>query len=219
MKNWLTYLSLLSIAISYISSLRAFRLDMIKPFKAFSFFLLFVLVGEVFAFSWKEKLYSYTSYTKNNLWFYNLFHLLIYPFYIWLFLQLVYLKNVRSIIKILWVAFYIFAAYNLIKGQGLYKLNSHTILFTGVIMIFLSISYYYQLLYAKNIITLKRDTGFWISTGLLINQLGSVLALFFISILGILSKDTTSNILLFVKISVLVMYITYSIAFLCHKTK
>ncbi|WP_315823893.1 hypothetical protein [Paraflavitalea speifideaquila] len=88
-----------------------------------------------------------------------------------------------------------------------------------LIMVFLSIAYYFQLLYDKEIISLKRDSVFWISTGLLVYHLGSTLGLLLINVMHIISIEKARNILLIIQSSAIIMYINYSIAFLCGRRK
>lgn len=219
MNNWFQYLSLLFVLLSYISSLSAFRLDMAKPFRHFSYFLLFVLLSEIFGMAWPRKLYLYASATRNNQWFYNAFHFVSYLFYMYFYLLVIPHAKIRAAIKTIRGIYILFAIGNMLFVQGFMHLNTHTELLASFIMISLSIAYYYQLLYAKEIVSLKRDSVFWISTGILIYHLGSMMGLFLINVMNVVSNGMAQSIHLIIQASAILMYLNFSIAFLCPKKK
>jgi hypothetical protein len=205
--------------ISYISSLRAFRLDMPVLFKQFSFFLLFIVLVEGFAFSWSRGLYKYTSLGQINHSFYNIFHFLIYLFYLYFFHSVLKSPGIKYAIKIISAVYIVFVMINLVFGQGLFVLNSYTELFNTFIMVFLSISYYYQLLKAEEIVPVRNDLVFWISTGVLIHHLASMMSLFMINIINAFPKGKSQGIYLIVIFSAMVMYLCFTIGFLWTKKK
>lgn len=217
MKNWFLYLSLSSVLFSFISSLRAFRLGMPKPFRYFSFFLLFVLLSEIFGVAWSKKLYQYTSFSRSNQWFYNIFHFLSYLFLLYFFSTILNRVVIRKMLRILVATYVVFALGNLIWGQGWIRLNTYTELLAGLIMVFLSISYYYQLLYAEEIISLQKEPAFWICTGILIYHLGTTMGLFIINVMNVIAIERARSILFIIQASAILMYINFSIAFLCRK--
>lgn len=219
MSSWFLYVAFLAILLSCISSLKAFRLDMPVIFKHFSFFLFFVFLGEIFALLWVKKLYQFTPFTRNSHWFYNIFHFVIYLFYLYFFHAVLLLPKVKKWIRLLAVAYAGVAIINFFFVQGPFRLNTYTELLACFIMVFLSIAYYYQLLYAKEIISLRRDTVFWLSTGILIYHLGSMMGLFFINIMNIISVEKAKSVHLIIQVASVLMSINFSIAFLCRKKK
>jgi hypothetical protein len=219
MNSWLYYIALASILLSYISSLRSFRLDMPRHFKHFSFFLLFTLLGEVFAYAWPRLLYEYTPYDRSNQWFYNIFHFIGYCFCFYFFSRILVRANIRRSVVISCILYALFAIGNFFFLQGPVRLNTYSELVASALLVFCSISYYYQLLYAKEVVAIKNDSAFWISTGIFINALGSILGLSLINMMFRYSPDKALTFLLLIQLSGLLTYITFSIAFLCHKKK
>lgn len=217
--TWFLYLSLSIVLLSFISSLRIFKLDFPVVLKKFSFFLLFTFLAESFGIAWPRKIYQLTSFSRGNQWFYNIFHFLTYLFYLWFFYQILQLPRIKKAVRILSVLYILFALINYIFIQGVLQLNTFSDLFACFIMVFLSIAYYYQLLYAKEIISLQRDPFFWISTGIFIYHLGSMMGLFLINVMDIISNEKARHIHLIIQTAAVLMYVNFSIAFLCMRKK
>jgi len=222
--NWFLYLSLSFILVSYLCSLRIFGLKASSPelhylLRAFSYFLLFAFLAECFGIAWPRKIYLFTPFARSNQWFYNIFHFLSYLFYLWFFLRVLPLPGIKKAVRILSFIYLLVALINFTFIQGPLQLNTFTDLLACFIMVFLSIAYYYQLLYAKEIVPLQRDPIFWISTGLLIYHLGSMMGLFLINVMNVISNEKARNIHFIIQFSAVLMYINYSIAFVCMKKK
>ncbi len=215
----LNHTALVVLFLSYLSSLNAFRLDMAKHFRHFSFFLLFTISGEFFAYIWPNWLYKFTAYGQSNQWFYNLFHIPMYLFLFYFFYNILYIPKLRRSIPLLGGLYMVFAVINLLFIQGVLILNTYSELFAGSAMIFFSLSYYYQLLNTKEVVPLKSDPGFWISTGVFISHLGSLLALSLINIMLRRSPETAETFMILVITAGILAYLTFSIAFLCYRKK
>jgi hypothetical protein len=219
MNYWLQYTAIGMLLVSYLSSLNAFRLDMPKAYKQFSFFLLFVVLGELFAYAWSNWLYELLGVLPYNQWFYNFFHLLSYSFLMYFFYQVLGLPKVKKIIPVLALVYIAFALINLFFIQGLEELNTRSELVASIILIFLSIAYYYQILLDKKIIPLLNNPLFWISTGVLVSNLGSILALYLINVIAKISMQKADTFLLLIQFAAILTSITFSIAFLCRTKK
>lgn len=217
--NWFQYFSISVILISYLSSLRIFRLDKSPLLKLFSFFLLFLLLGELFGMAWSKWIWSKTGFTRSNQWFYNFFHAGTYSFYLYFFYKVLSVRYLKRWVQVMGAVYLMFVIYNLSFWQGVYQFNSYTELFSCFIMIFLSIAYYYQLLHAKEIIVLSRDPFFWISTGVLTYHLGSMMGLFLINVMNAISLDKARDIHLIIGFCGILMYLNFTVAFLCLKKK
>jgi hypothetical protein len=215
--NWFLFLSLSFVLASYLCSLRVFWLDMPAIFRNFSFFLLFVFLGECFGIAWPRVIYRHTPFSQGNQWFYNYFHFFCYLFYLWFFYRLLESPVTKRVIGILAAAYTLFAVSNWLFGQGPVMLNTYTDLFACFMMVFLSIATYFQLLYAKEVIVLQRSPLFWISTGVLIYHLGSMMGLFLINVMNVISNERAQYVHIIIMFSAVLMYINYSIVFLCAK--
>jgi hypothetical protein len=243
--NWFLYLSLSSVLLSYICSLRVFRLNkpgnalyirdrtlntpectpdktdstLIVLLRYFSYFLLFSFLAESFGIAWPRKLYRFTSFSRSNQWFYTIFHFASYLFYCWFFFRVLKLPRIKRAIRVLAFIYILVAIINFIFIQGPLQLNTFSDLLACFIMVFLSIAYYYQLLNDREVVLLQRDPLFWISTGLLIYHLGSMMGLFLINVMNAISNEKARDILFIIQFSAVVMYINYSIAFLWMRKK
>jgi hypothetical protein len=219
MKHLIQYGTFSIILVSYISSLNAFRLDMPGNLKAFSRYLLFVFIGESFAFAWPRWLYQLTSMPRGNAWMYNILHLIFYVFLIWFFYSLLKIPLLKKLGRVLGLVLVLFAITNMCFFQGMGKLNNYTELLAAFILVFLSLAYYYQLLHNKEVVSLHRDPYFWISTGVFVNHLGSVMSFFLIDVMGMISEEGASKVHMVIVFSGLLMYLTFIIAFLCPRKK
>jgi hypothetical protein len=112
-----------------------------------------------------------------------------------------------------------FVAINLAVGQGVLKINSYTELLNTFMMVFLSITYYFQVLKTKEIIVIKHDIVFWISTGVLIYHLGSMLLLFLIEVVNTSLAANAWRLFIIVELSSMIMYLCFTIGFLWAKKK
>jgi hypothetical protein len=214
--HWFLYAAILCVLVSYISSLRSFRLDMPLIYRQFSFFLLFVLMGELFAMAWSKWIYLCTPFGQSNQWFYNPFHMCSYLFYLYFFYIISRTARIRQIIKLLAIVYFLFAACNLFI-QGSKELNTYTSLLSAFMMVFLSISYYYQMLNEKEVVPLRSNMAFWISTGLLICHLASSMSTFLINVAAYYSTAAALKIHLIVMLAAMAMYLTYTIGYLCQR--
>lgn len=213
MGYWLQYISVSCILISYISSLRAFRLDMPLIFKQFSRFLLFVLLGEAFGVSWPKWIHQLTPFSKANGWFYNPFHVCCYVFYFYFFYRILQSPKLKKLVIAFCIVYLCFVIISF-SINGVDGFNPYNNQLASFLMCFLIITYYYQLLTAREIILLKNDMAFWICTGLLVYHLGSVLDL---SLINYFSDAAAQKIHMVVMLAAAAMYLTYTIGYLCHK--
>lgn len=219
MNSWLYYIALAFLLLSYISSLKAFRLDMPKHYKHFSFFLLISLISEIFTYAWSRVLYQYTSFDNSNQWFYNIYHFVGYCFCLYFFSKTLQRPSIIKTVRISSVLYALFAIGNFLFVQGPIQLNTYSELLASALLFFFSIAYYYQLLHAKAIVAIKTDAAFWISTGIFINALGSILGLVLINMMYRISLDRAKIFLILIQLSGLFAYLTFSIAYLCQTKK
>jgi hypothetical protein len=152
---------------------------------------------------------------RQNLWLYNAFLIIYYTFYSYFFSHFLQpaLKKVITVSCILLIAF---SLINLFFIQGPNFFNSYTMAAASILMLTMSILYLKQLLNENKVIKLSRDSLFWISIGILIFHLG---ALPYFSLLNYLNKNFLSlsySLLLIIKVLNIVMYLLFSVSFLCR---
>lgn len=209
---------LIVLLFSAISSLKAFRLDMAAPFRLFSGFLFFVLFIETCAVAWPRLVKYYgLPYSNENHWVYNIYLIPAYLFYSYFYYRQLKSPAVKKIILSAGLLFFFTGVFNLLFFQGLYKFNTYTVLAAGMLVTFASVSYFYQILRDKSINPLNRDPLFWISSGAFLFHLTTMLGLFFILFLNNWYGKAAHATIMVIKITSIVMYFVYSIAFLCQK--
>lgn len=213
MGKTLQYVNIIFMLISFISSLKAFRLDMPLIFKQFSYFLLFVFLCESFGIAWPKGISDIFHLGKPNQWFYNFFHVLMYSFYFYFFHRILVSAKLKKLVVVFFIVYIAVVIVNFSRN-GVYQFNLTNFQVAAFLMFFLSITYYYQLLSAREFVSLKNDIPFWISTGLMMYHLGSALEL---SLITYFSKAAAEKIHMLVMLASLAMYLTYTIGYLCHK--
>ncbi len=218
--NWFVYFSLFIILLSYLCSLRVFAIRnlLIAPagtpgqlLRAFSYFLLFIFIGESFGVAWPRIIYHFTPFSRSNQWFYTIFHFFTYLFYLWFYLNILKLPRIRKTVRVFLVIYVLGAVLNFLFVQGPVQLNTFTDLMACFMMVFMSIAFYYQLIHASEFLRLQEQPVFWISTGLLIYHLGSMMGLFLINVMNAISEEKALDILLIIQISAILMYVSYAI--------
>ncbi|WP_046758112.1 hypothetical protein [Kordia jejudonensis] len=133
-------------------------------------------------------LFSITELIANILWYQKLNNLPVYHFYTILeFLCIIYIyKDVlyklfpERICILIAGIFTVFCIVNMLFFQSIYVFNSNATTTLGVLVIFLSISYFYTLLKEIKYTSLERNPMFWLNAGFLI-YFSSNLLLFYIS--------------------------------------
>jgi hypothetical protein len=209
---------LIVLLFTFLSSLNAFRLDMVKPYKWFSLYLLFALLAEWCAVMWPRLVRHYDlPYSRENHWIYNLYLLPAYLFYLLFYYSFLKGVQIKMMIKTAAVLFTCWFAYDLFFVQGMFRLNTYTVIVAGIMVVALSLAYFYQVLRAAVFLPIHRDPLFWISAGTFLFHLTTMLGLFFIVFLNDWYGKAAFTTSLIIKITSIVMYLAYSIAFLCQR--
>ena len=215
------YIYIIPLLISAISSLRAFRQKWPLSYRWFSIFLFTTLFVEVFAILWKDYLYlhktPYWNYSKQNVWLYNIFFLPQYIFYVLFYYSVLKLKLVRKAIRIILPLFIIFGIYNITMLQGLYVTDNYTLVVCCLLVIWLSGSYFYQLLKQKRLVVLQHEPLVWISSGAFLFHMGCLPFFVWFNTLVMASISKAFSFLGIAVVLNSVMYSSYSIAFLWNK--
>lgn len=215
--KWIIYLSVFTVLIAYLSSLRSYRLGLIPVFRNFSVFLLLVLLGEIFGIAWSRYLYRHTVFTRGNQWFYIWFHFLQFLFYLYFFYSVSKSRRWKRWISIVVLLFVLFSLTDYTFLHGPWQLNTWAEMLGSLLMVICSIAYYRQLLMAHVYVPLRNDTPFWVATGVLIYNLGSILGTLLINTMYRHSEKEAGNIHLIILISAILMYLTFTTGFLCRK--
>ncbi len=182
----------------------------------FPFFLLISLIIDVVA--------NYAIYIlkkKSNLFIYNPFTAFEFVFYIWLLRAIIRNKLVKNILIVLLVLYPIGAGINIYFFQGTHGFHSITYALGCLLIITFSTYYFYELFLIPEPVNLLFEPAFWICTGLLFFY-SCTFPLFGLSnIVTSLPRIIINNIEIIINMLNSLLYLMFSIAFLCtiRKTK
>lgn len=218
MPKFVHFLYLLPLCLSVIFSTKAFRKKWAKPYRLFSIFLIVTLITEVFAISWKLFLHhtGYWSYTKSNLWVYNIYLVPQYLFYFLFFSTVLDNKFLKKASYPLAIIYFLFGLATMCFLQLMKQLDTYTIIAGSFLVLFCTVSYFIQEINRKEPVPVTTDPLFWISIGSFLFH--TVSLPYFISINYLSRTNLPMAIALFNILLVLniLMYSFYLIAFLCN---
>ncbi|HXB91470.1 MAG TPA: hypothetical protein VNU72_04240 [Puia sp.] len=211
MMQALNYVYITVILIAFISSLIAFRLDLPFHLKLFSCLLGLTFIIECFVALFERPIFHH----RNNFWIYNSFGLVEFWLYGYFFYRIITVKALRKVIFLFLLIFPIFWVITIFFLFGFNVWNSYVVIVGSFFSVIFAIMYYYQIITAKEIRSLRSMPEFWIATGLLIFYLGE---LPFFGVLNFLvSHDMllTRSLLKVLKLLDTLMYGLFSYGFLC----
>jgi hypothetical protein len=159
----LTYIYLSTVLLSFLVSLRSFKLRFASHLRLFS-----VLLGLTFLVELSADLTVRLLHWKNNYWIYHLFTLVEFWAYGYYYYQIIRLQRMRQILVGFLVVFPVFWMITVFFIFGWSKWNSYVIIVGSFFTVVFVLIYYYQLLMAREISSLRNLTEFWIATGMLI---------------------------------------------------
>ncbi len=212
-------LYLIPVFIAAFFSLKAFRLNWPSIYKKFSLFLCFVLLLELFAFAWKKYLHDtrFWHYSNNNIWLYNISLPLQYYFYMFFFNNVITSRLIKKSMKIIMLSFAIFSILNITLIQGIAQLNSYTLTYAGLFIIFAAGFYFVELINQTELIVLAKSPLFWIVCASFFFHLALLPFIVSFNSLGLSGSKWFFYLYSIVVISNFITYSLYSIAFLCPK--
>lgn len=215
------YIYLIPILFSAVAGLRAFSHNWPRPYKYFSIFLFVVLAVELFANVWTLWLHrQFTpAYSKKNVWIYNVFMIPEYLFYLFFYYNLAQnrTEQKRNLFIVIGAAFIIWGTANMIFVQQMMVMNTYSLLFYSIAVVYLAIDYFVSLLRSNKLVNLSREPLVWISIGAFFYHLCCIPYYIFMNYTT--AKDIQLIIMLSKIMTVLVsaMYSSFTIAFLCRK--
>ena len=218
MQSLIWHIYMLPLFISMLLSLKSFRRSWHVHYRTFAVLLLFVFLIESIAISWS---YYFTfrkgrPFSPSNLWLYNLFLIPQYLLYMALYYQVIRSALLKRILIGIGIVYTCFAVINMLFLQHIDGFDSYTLAMADGIVIFMTVSYFNQLLGEKEIVRLNGHPLVWISVGAFIfhaANLPYILALNYL-----IHTNIPLAIALFYIFLALncIMYSLYIIAFLCR---
>lgn len=200
--------------LSAIISLRAFKVGWSLGIRIIAVYLLVTATIELFAVSWLHFLHetSLWKFPPNNHWIYNLGLVIRYPLLFLYFGQ--YLPNER-IGKTLTAISIIGMLVNYLFIEGIFLLNTYTILFSFSATMVLCLWFFRYIFLKKETVNLLVASEFWIAAGLFFYH-AATLPLFFILNKLNVQNELLSNAFYWLNDPLnIIMYTFLTIAFLC----
>lgn len=159
----------------------------------------------------------------KNYWLYNVFNLIEFLFYAYLFASNFQLKFLRVLAYASMPVLILFSSLNYIYIQGSENFHTYTLLLGSFFMVFFCCCFFYEWVLPEQITqNLVRQPFFWICVGLLLFYLGSVIINALFEYLR--SSDMIQEgkrIYVFINRSLnIILYTSFSISFLiCRKNR
>jgi hypothetical protein len=175
---------------------------------------------ESLAISWKLWLYRtpWWHYPKSNLWIYNLYYIPGYSFYFLFYYRALENKTIgRRKFMTVCLLYYTGAIINILFIQGLYQLDTYTIIGGNLGVLFFALHYFKQELQRKPPERAGKDPLFWISTGAFIFHTATIPYFIFINHLSRTNLSLAITLFKIVLVLNVFMYTLYLIAFLCNR--
>jgi len=201
------------VAVSFIASLLIYQ----KPnpyygyLKIFPFFLLATFLAEFYG--------SYlSSQGENNVALYNFFTVFEFFFYQILISLIVNNRRIKMIMQICSLIYVLIATANILFFQGLNTFHTITYSLACLIIVGFCVYYFWELFKFPKSIKLTRTPAFWICSGLLFFYCCSFPLYGFLNVWSNV-PIIVKNFMEIVTILNIFLYSTFTIAFLCVKTR
>ena len=205
------YIYLAFILAAFLSSLISFRLDFPFHFKLFS-----VLLGLTFLVEVSATIISRVLHHRNNFWIYNAFTLVEFWAYGYFYWRVIEVKILQRIIFLFLLIFPIFWFVTVFFLFGFNIWNSYVLIAGSFFSVLFAIMYYYQLITALEIQSLRNLPEFWIATGMLVFYLGALPYFGTLNFLMSYNRAAATSLLQVLKILDTLMYALFTYAFLCR---
>jgi hypothetical protein len=157
-----------------------------------------------------------SSSGKSNILLYSIFHVFLFNFYLFVLFSIVQKPKAKLVIKYIMLVFTILAIANFAYYQGLNHFHSVTYSIGSFCIVAICAYYFLELFRLPHSVNLMREPGFWICSGLIFFFSCGFPIFGSINIMGVLPKVLINNIGILLNILNILLYILYSIAFLCR---
>jgi len=192
-----------------LSSFLALKKDDSPYLKYFSPFLTLTLFIELLC------LYL-AKHSIHTISIINYFNIIETCFYLWVQKNIIKSKEIKKIVTIVLIGFPILCIINLLFWQGINNYNSITYSLGCLLIIFLSIYYFFELFKLQHAVRLIVDSGFWICTGLLFYYCVSFPVFVSVNLIKNFSIQLGELVTFVLMIMNVILYSLFCIAFLCR---
>jgi hypothetical protein len=153
---------------------------------------------------------------KPNTLLYDLFTVILFPFYFHFFSQVIHFPAIQKKIKLILFFFPVLSLVDIFFIQGPGVFNTYTYSLGALLIVIMGVIYFFQLFNTNQNTNLLREPAFWIITGLLFSFATSLSLLGVINYVSTLSKNTISLLFKLLSFVNTILYILYIIAFICR---
>lgn len=175
----------------------------------FPFFLLLTLVVEIIGWQLAEK-------GTTNAGMYNFFSVAAFTYYMYLLMEVVYSNKAKKVILVVMTIYAIISLINILFVQKIDTFHTMTYSIGCLLVVGISIYYFYELLQTPRSIDLKKEPAFWIVAGLLFFYICTLPILGVINYLFSIPDVIGRSVEQIISILNVLLYSLITIGFLCR---
>jgi hypothetical protein len=211
------YIYLLPLLFSAIVSLRSFGGPWPKQYRLFSIFLLATVFVEFFALAWKWVLHDtgFWTFNKSNLWIYNAMAIARLVIYSLFYITLLKSTTLKKVVRFTMLVLAPVTLINYFVGETPHAINALNLITINIVSILWLLLFFRQLLLDEKLIVLYRDPAVWISLGTFLYCSGSIPFFIYLKFFATEYPSLAITFLLINHGLNIIMYILFSIAYLC----
>lgn len=177
--------------------------------KLLPFFLVITLANELVA----GYLVDHGNHTTI---LYNIYDIVHFAFYLYLLTNIIAGKKARSVCKKILIGYLVFVSANITLFQRIETYNSVTYAIGCLLIVALSIYYFYELFSLKHFVNLIHEPSFWISTGLLFYYSCSFPLFTLVNFMHNTPDIIIGTLQSLIQLMNILLYSLFTIAFLCR---
>ena len=200
------YFIALSMVVGFITMVQK-RLP--EGLRIFPFFLMLTLVVEILGWQLSE-------HGKHNTDLYNFFSVAAFTYYMYLLMEVVYSRRAKRNILYTMSLYAIISLGNILFVQKINSFHTMTYSLGCLLIVVVSMYYFYELLQVPRSIDLKKEPVFWIAAGLLFFYICTLPVLgvlnYLFSIPGVIGRSLED----IISILNVLLYSLFTIGFLCR---
>ncbi len=198
------------IALSVIAGANIFfNKDTPRSIKIFVLFLIYTLISEIIAT-------LLVAQKKHTTTLYNIYGVVQFIFYTYLLSSFIQNKKAVKIGRVIQFLYLILAIINVLLFQKSTNYNTITYSIGCLIIVAFSIYYFFELFKQKKVVSLLRETPFWVSTGLLFFFSCSFPLIATVNIIQNTEELIINSLQSLLLLMNILLYSLFTIAFLCR---
>ncbi len=211
------YIYLIPLLAATLVSLRSFWHNWPRPFRQFSLFLFVTLSIECLAISWKLYLHktAFWNFKPWNVWIYDAFVIIKLLFFMWFYYQILSSAKIKNIIRKSMIPVFLLGVLEYILINAPHDTNTYTLVGGNLIIVFLCLSFFRQLLNDVTVKTLKNNPALLISISTMIYHSATTPFFIYMNLLNNKSPQLFVDFFSINHVFNIIMYSLYLTSFLC----